>query len=486
MDVRIHGGDIHLLDLRTRMPFRYGIATMTHAPHAFVRLHAEIGGRPAVGIAADLLPPKWFTKDPNRPIREETHEMLRVIENALRLSVGMQADSPFDAWMQVERAQAAWGREQGLPPLLTQFGTSLIERAVIEATCKAVDRPFPEALRDNVFGVRLGKIHAALTDLPWNYLFERLRARPQVTVRHTVGMADPLTEADIPPGERLGDGLPQSLEASIRAYGLRAFKIKVSGQVDADRERLRRVAGVTSEHVAYDGLTLDGNEQFHSMEALRSWWAGLLGDRDLRPFLEKAWFVEQPLHRSVALDPAHVDPLRWPRWGRVIIDESDAELHCFPRALELGYWGTSHKNCKGVFKSVANEAFIGHWRSHSEGNYVLSGEDLANVGPVALLQDLVVCSVLNTGPVERNGHHYFAGLSMFPSDIQQAVLQHHADLYRPSSDGWPTLAIRDGAVSIDSLLRAPFGVGFEVPVEQFLTPDAWRRANPLVPERDNP
>src|SRR5262249_31345154 len=107
-------------------------------------------------------------------------------------------------------------------------------------------------------------------------------------------------------------------------------------------------------------------------------------------------------------------------------------------------------------------------------------------GPVALLQDLVVCSVLSTGPVERNGHHYFAGLSMFPRDIQQAVLQHHADLYRPSGDGWPTLAIRDGAVSIDSLLRAPFGVGFEVPVEQFLTPDAWRRANPLVPERDNP
>ena len=37
MDIHIRDGDIHLLDLRTRMPFRYGIATMTHTPHADIR-----------------------------------------------------------------------------------------------------------------------------------------------------------------------------------------------------------------------------------------------------------------------------------------------------------------------------------------------------------------------------------------------------------------------------------------------------------------
>ena len=38
MKIRILEGDLHLIDLQTRMPFRYGIATMTHTPHAFVRL----------------------------------------------------------------------------------------------------------------------------------------------------------------------------------------------------------------------------------------------------------------------------------------------------------------------------------------------------------------------------------------------------------------------------------------------------------------
>ena len=64
MKTHIEGGDVHLFDVRTRLPFKYGIATMTRAPHAFVRARLEVDGKPASGVAADHLPPKWFTKDP--------------------------------------------------------------------------------------------------------------------------------------------------------------------------------------------------------------------------------------------------------------------------------------------------------------------------------------------------------------------------------------------------------------------------------------
>ncbi len=50
MTIEVLGGDIHLVDLETRLPFRYGIATMTEAPHAFVRVHVLVDGRPATGI----------------------------------------------------------------------------------------------------------------------------------------------------------------------------------------------------------------------------------------------------------------------------------------------------------------------------------------------------------------------------------------------------------------------------------------------------
>ena len=44
MSVRIVEGETRLINLRTRMPFKYGIATMTDVPYAFLRLAVEIDG----------------------------------------------------------------------------------------------------------------------------------------------------------------------------------------------------------------------------------------------------------------------------------------------------------------------------------------------------------------------------------------------------------------------------------------------------------
>jgi hypothetical protein len=189
--------------------------------------------------------------------------------------------------------------------------------------------------------------------------------------------------------------------------------------------------------------------------------------------------VEQPFHRDVALRSDAVAGLAdWPDRPPLIIDESDAEIESLPQALRLGYAGTSHKNCKGVFKGIVNACLLAQRRrERPNSSLILSGEDLANIGPVALLQDLAVCAVLGITSVERNGHHYFAGLSMFPQEVRRQVLQAHGDLYRPSRDGWPTLSIRDGGLSIRSLLSAPFGVGFPLRVEQFSSLDDWRQAN---------
>ena len=64
MSVRIVEGETRLINLRTRMPFKYGIATMTDVPYAFLRLAVEIDGTIYEGYSADNLPPKWFTKIP--------------------------------------------------------------------------------------------------------------------------------------------------------------------------------------------------------------------------------------------------------------------------------------------------------------------------------------------------------------------------------------------------------------------------------------
>ena len=108
---------------------------------------------------------------------------------------------------------------------------------------------------------------------------------------------------------------------------------------------------------------------------------------------------------------------------------------------------------------------------------MLTGEDLANVGPVALLQDLAVAAVLGVEHIERNGHHYFRGLSMVPEDIQRQVLDDHGDLYHRHEGGergYPSLTITDGCLDLASVNAAPFGVAFELDPTRFTPADDWR------------
>lgn len=476
MQIKIHDCDIHLTGLRTRMPFKYGIATMTQMPMAFVRARVEVERKLFTGVAADLLPPKWFTKDPARPLNEEVREMLAVIEQAQALAAGLKGSSAFDVWRQLYDAQRAAGQAQKLPPLLTNFGVSLVERALIEAVCRAAEQPFARLVHTNQLGIQLDSIHPSLHGLTPGGL---LPAAPpdEVIARHTVGLSDPLTDADIPADERLNDGLPQSLAACIRAYGLRHFKIKINGQLGQDIDRLHRVAEIIEKHAPADyAFSLDGNEQFKSLAEFHEFWETFSQSDPLRDFLKHVYFVEQPLHRSVALDEkVSADFRAWPERPPVIIDESDATLESAATALRLGYVGTSHKNCKGVFKSLANRCLLLHQQKlEPKRKLLMSGEDLVNVGPVALLQDLAVVATLGVNSVERNGHHYVAGLSLFPKAVQEQTLAAHGDLYHRSARGWPTLNIHDGKIQIASLNAAPFGVGFALDVEQFTPAEKWR------------
>jgi hypothetical protein len=429
-----------------------------------------------------VLPPKWFTKIPEKPLDAEIHEMLAVIEHALSGAIGMSGASVFDIWQAVYSQQSTWGRERRLPSLLFQFGTTLVERALIEAYCKAAEASFAACIRDGRLGVRLETFDTRLAGFTAK---ELLPAEPQgrVIARHTVGMADALEESDILEAERLADGLPQSLAACIERYGLVHFKLKVSGNLEVDVERLARIKAVLERHVRGNfRFTLDGNESFQSLDAFRDYWETLTSASPLAGFFDDLMFVEQPFHRHMALDAAKLERLAaWRARPTLIIDESDADLDSLPRALALGYHGTSHKNCKGVFKGVANACLLRllSGQLHVE-RLVMSGEDLANIGPVALLQDLAVVASLGVRSVERNGHHYFAGLSAFSQSVQTSILKQHADLYELSPQGWPTLRIAGGELALRSVVSAPLGVGFEIDTGELTPVGAWKTLHPLT------
>ena len=432
------------IDLATRMPFRYGIATLTSLPHLFLELKLDIDGQDTRGVAAENLAPKWFTKNPATTPQQDIEQMLAVIRMACAFAQRIApAGSVFELWRTIYDEQSRWG-EDHIPPLLSNFGVTLIERAMIDAFCRATRQTFADAGRTNAF--RMPHAPIGLPPAPLRSL----------TIRHTVGLSDPLNDAEIPPAEKLDDGLPQSLQACVRAYGLTHFKIKIGGDVRRDAQRLRDIAAVLGDDETIR-FTLDGNESYPDPDTFRDFWTKV---RD-EPFVQRSMlFVEQPFHRDIAFT-AGLN--RWRNRPPIIIDESDGDMGSFPTALKRGYAGTSFKSCKGIFKGLIN-ASLARQREREGKLTLLSAEDLTTIGPVSLPQDLAVVATLGIPHVERNGHHYFRGLSMFPREVQQQVLHDHGDVYRDI--GYPTLDIRDGVIAIDSVVNAPFGYAVDLDLSQ--------------------
>lgn len=476
MEFQIHEIHFHVLPMRTRFPFKYGIASLNALPHLFVSVTLSVDGKTGQGLASEGLAPKWFTKDPTTSCEQDLAEMLAVIQNASRIAenAAMQPIRYFPWWQALYQEQARWAGVKQIPSLLANLGVSLMERAVLDALCKAAQTPLHRWLTSDAPGIDLGDIHEELRGIQAADVLTSSPAN-QVAVRHTVGLGDPLRARDIPAEERLDDGLPQGLDESIRTYGLRYFKIKVCGQKEVDLPRLREITAVLVEECPQGfKATLDGNEQFQALAAFREFYDALSADPSLAPLFQNLLFIEQPLHRAHALaDDVEEAIAGWKDGPGIIIDEADSSVKDLPRALSLGYSGTSHKNCKGILKGIANAALIQTRAASASRPLFLSGEDLANVGPVALLQDLAMMATLGISHVERNGHHYFRGLSMHSPEVQQAVLAAHPGLYHAHAKGFPTLAIQAGQLDIRSINAAPFGCGIELNLESLTPLNTW-------------
>jgi hypothetical protein len=295
-------------------------------------------------------------------------------------------------------------------------------------------------------------------------------------VRHTIGLGDPLCEADIPADERVDDGFPQSLESYIRRTGTRYFKLKLANQPERDRQRLLSLASLAQELLGDDyRLTLDGNEQYRRPEDFDALVQLLCDTPQLATLLSNTLAIEQPLERSIALDATQTAGIRaLGELKPVIVDESDATLWSYAESLKLGYRGVSSKNCKGALKSLLNAGLT--WLANGRGrrqDYLMTGEDLCSVGVVPTQADLCLAVTLGMTHVERNGHHFHPGLSYLPESQRRAALAAHPDFYA-EQHGIIGPAVRDGRFHLDSLQCLGFGFA-ALPDMSAYTPAAdWR------------
>jgi hypothetical protein len=246
--------------------------------------------------------------------------------------------------------------------------------------------------------------------------------------------------------------------------------VKVRGDRRADLDRLEHVGSVLDSRLREYRLTLDGNEQFADVPALRGFWDELVASRGTAELARRIDYVEQPLPRELALGAETAARLaEWPARPRLTIDESDDSLDAVARAIEAGYDGGAFKSSKGVCKGIGNACRVEQLRrADPRRAFVYSAEDASTIGPVGLLADLAVIATLGIDEPERNGYHYLRGRTGLSPRVDAETIRHHGDLFATGTDGNPALDIRDGRLDLGSVVAAPFGVGWRCDFEDEL------------------
>jgi hypothetical protein len=132
---------------RLRLPFRFGAATVTRCPQAFVRVGLDVGGRRFEGASAELMVPKWFDKSPELT-HEQNFEQLREALRGAReaYAAAGAAASPWQLSQVAGDAAIDALVARGLPRLAAQFGPALLDKAVADAALRAAGQGWCERL----------------------------------------------------------------------------------------------------------------------------------------------------------------------------------------------------------------------------------------------------------------------------------------------------------------------------------------------------
>lgn len=426
--LRVHEVQLHQRHVTLRLPFRFGAATVTQCPQAFVRVLAEVDGRRVEGASAELMVPKWFDKSPALTHEQNFEQLRESLRNARESVLAVHgALSPYAFSHEAGEAAIGVSVARGLPRLAAQFGPALLDKAIADAALRAAGHTWVDGLRAGLLGD------------PWSARLDVQRPA-QVVLRHTVGLADRLVESDA--GADPQDGLPATLEAAIQRHGLHHFKLKLCGQIEADVERLTRIAEVLQRLGGDYRVTLDGNETFTDATGLGQFWQTLRTTPALAELLRRTLLLEQPLARAVALSESIASlGIGVP----VILDESDDHAAALDEGLALGYHGISSKACKGIYRSLRNAHRIAQ-----DPRLLLSGEDLTCQAGLAVQQDTLLAASLGVRHIERNGHHYVDGFGTAPAEEAQAFATAHPGFYEISAER-PHLRVHNGQLDLSSL-----------------------------------
>ena len=170
----------HERDVRLRMPFRFGVVTLTEAPQLFVTARIRLeDGREGTGMSAELLAPKWFDKSPELSNEDNFDQLRKAAEIARRLyTAERNAQTAFGLHAEMAGAHRAACQDEGYPGLVASFGTAVVDRAVIDALLRLLGKSLFDGANQNVFGLTT-QLTPDLVDFDLPAFLKALRPAPK-------------------------------------------------------------------------------------------------------------------------------------------------------------------------------------------------------------------------------------------------------------------------------------------------------------------
>lgn len=232
---------------------------------------------------------------------------------------------------------------------------------------------------------------------------------------HLVGGLDPLSAADI--GQRVNDGLPETLEEWIHAEQLTHLKLKLCGtDLDWDVGRtieVDRIATASGQARPWS-FSLDFNEACPNEDYVIDFLERI--DRLSRTALERLQYIEQPSARDLRAGK-DVTMHRVSRLKPVVIDESLTDLDSLLTARQLGYTGIALKACKGLSESLLMAAAAKHF------GMFLCVQDLTCIGSSFMLSSTLAAHIPGIKAVEGNGRQYCPAGNKYWEDIYRPMFR---------------------------------------------------------------
>src|SRR5215212_11665994 len=186
--LRFLDADFFERPVRLRLPFRFGVVTLTDAPQVFVRVRIRLAdGREGVGVSAEMLAPKWFDKSPALTNEQNFDQLRQSLEIARQSLLAAGENTPFGLSAAVDGPHHDACAAVGLNGLVASFGLALIDRAIIDALGRLEKTSVFQLVGTNALGLDASTA-TDLAGFDFGKLLAGLRPARTIHARHTVGL----------------------------------------------------------------------------------------------------------------------------------------------------------------------------------------------------------------------------------------------------------------------------------------------------------